>query len=217
MKIFLKKEIETKKKSIHSGFTLLETIMTVFIFSIIMLGTSLMLKNILVSNRQQILVMSNVSQARTIADNFVKELRNATYGVNGAYPINQATDTQVIFFSTAIQNNGTVSKIRYFISNNTLSKGITTPSGNPSDYNPATEVVTILSTKMSLGGNPLFYYYDGNYNGSGNPLSNPVNLNQIKFIKINLMILKQLSATSNSVFSVSAGASIRNLKTNLGN
>lgn len=181
-----------------------------------MLGTSLLLKDILVNIRQQYGVIDNVDQARRTADNFVKELRNITYGINGAYPISQASDTQVIFFSTAIKNNGTVTKVRYYVLNNTLYKGTIDPGSSASPYS-GQETITTLSTKMSLGSNPLFYYYDGNYNGEGSPLSQPVNLNQIKFIKINLIVLKELTASSNTTFTVSAGSSMRNLKDNLGN
>ncbi len=199
------------------GFTAVETIMTIFIFSIIMLGVSLLLKDILATVRQQTLVIDNTDQARRIASSFVKEIRNATSGANGAYAINEASDNQLIFFSPATNNNGTISKIRYYMVNNTLNKGVTQPAGNPLSYNGQQEVVTALLTKMSLGGNPLFYYYDGNYSGNGNSLAQPVNINQIKYIKINLTVLKELTATSNTTFTVSAGASIRNLKNNLGN
>ena len=44
-------------------------------------------------------------------DHFINELRNATYGANGSYPINQASDNQLIFFSASQGNNGVVSKI----------------------------------------------------------------------------------------------------------
>lgn len=213
----MKEKFKIKNKTGNqSGFTLAETIMTIFIFSIIMLGTSLMLKDILVNSRQQYGVIDNVDQARRVADNFIKELRNITYGINGAYPISQASDTQVIFFSTAIKNNGTVTKVRYYVLNNILYKGTTDPGSSPLPYS-GPETITTLSTKMSLGANPLFYYYDGNYNGDGSPLSQPVNLNKIKFIKINLIVLKELAASSNTTFTVSAGASMRNLKDNLGN
>lgn len=213
----MKEKFKIKNKTCNqSGFTLMETIMTIFIFSIIMLGTSLLLKDILVNIRQQYGVIDNVDQARRTADNFVKELRNITYGINGAYPISQASDTQVIFFSTAIKNNGTVTKVRYYVLNNTLYKGTIDPGSSASPYS-GQETITTLSTKMSLGSNPLFYYYDGNYNGEGSPLSQPVNLNQIKFIKINLIVLKELTASSNTTFTVSAGSSMRNLKDNLGN
>jgi prepilin-type N-terminal cleavage/methylation domain-containing protein len=206
-----------KKKFRQSGFTLVETIITIFIFGVIMLGTTLLLRNILSTTRQELGVIDSVDRTRRIATVFTNELRNAGNGANGAYPLGEASDTEIIFFSTAPKSDGTISKIRYYMSGSTLYKGITNPIGSPPTYVGASENTYTLSTKMSLGGNPLFYYYDGNYNGSGNPLSQPVNLNQVKFIKINLIVLKQLTANSTGTFTVSAGASIRNLKNNLGN
>ena len=144
------------------------------------------------------------------------ELRNATYGADGAYPINEAEDNELIFYSTAPNSNGTVSQIRYFMSGNTLYKGITNPGGNPLSYAGQPETVTTLSTQMSLGGKPLFYYYDGNYDGSESSLAQPVNVNVVRFIQINLIVLRDLTSTGTSTFTVTAGASLRNLKTNLG-
>ena len=201
----------------QSGFTLIETILTIFIFGILMAGTTLMIRDIFKVNEQQTGILSNANQATIISSNFANEIRNAAYGANGAYPINQATDNQIIFFSTVAGTNGTVSKIRYYISGNTLYKGVTNPGGSPLTYNGQTETVTALSTQMSIGASPLFYYYDGTYNGSGNPLANPVNINAVRFVKINLVILKGIESNSSATFSISAGASIRNLKTNLGN
>ena len=182
-----------------------------------MLGTTLMIKDIFTVSEQQNGVLSNTNQATIISDTFVNELRNATYGANGAYTINQATDNQIIFFSTAPKHDGTVSQIRYYIVGNNLYKGITNPGGTPLSYVGQTETITNLSTQMSMGANPLFYYYDGNYNGNGNPLTQPVNINAVRFIKINLIVLKDLTPNGSSTFTVITGASIRNLKTNLGN
>ncbi len=195
----------------------METLFTIFVFTLVMLGATLMIKDLLIFSKQQYGVLTNVDQARRIGNAFANELRNSAYGANGAYPINQATDNQIIFFSTAPRGNGTISKVRYYISGNTLSKGITDPAGSPLSYNGQTETITDLSTEMSMGGNPLFYYYDGNYNGSGNSLAQPVNINVVKFIKINLIVLKELARNGSSTFTVTAGASMRNLKTNLGN
>jgi len=200
-----------------SGFTLAETIVTVSIFTILMLGTTLMLRDILSSNTQEYSLLTNTTQANIIADHFVNELRNGTYGANGAYTINQASNTQLTFFSTGINNNGTISKIRYYITGNTLYKGVTNPAGSPPSYDGQTEKITALSNNMSIGNNPLFYYYDGNYSGTGTPLGSPININQIKFVKMNLTILKQLLKDSNTTFTSTPGASIRNLKNNLGN
>jgi prepilin-type N-terminal cleavage/methylation domain-containing protein len=201
----------------QTGFTLVETILTIFILGILMMGTTLMIRDIFQVSEQQSGILSNTNQATIISDAFVNEIRNATYGANGAYTINQAADNQIIFYSTAPQHNGTVSQIRYYISGNTLYKGITNPAGTPLSYSGQPEKITPLTTQMSMGANPLFYYYDGTYNGSGSSLVQPVNINVIRFVKLNLTVLKDVVPNSNSTFSVSAGASIRNLKTNLGN
>jgi len=206
-----------KTKFNQSGFTLMETLVTIFIFSILMLGTTLMIRDIFSVSRQQYGVLTNVNQAIIISNTFANEFRNGAYGANGAYPINQAVDNQIIFFSSAIKKDGTISKIRYYISGNTLYKGITNPGGSPLSYNGQTETITTLSTEMSMGSSPLFYYYDGNYNGTGNPMTQPVNINVVKFVKINLIVLKELTQNSSNTFTVIAGASMRNLKTNLGN
>ncbi|MFZ1020108.1 MAG: prepilin-type N-terminal cleavage/methylation domain-containing protein [Minisyncoccia bacterium] len=201
----------------QSGFTLVETIFTIFIFTLLMMGITLMMRDIFSVSNQEFGILTNVGQARSIADNFVKEIRNGAYGANGAYPINQATNNQIIFFSTAPSGNGTVSQVRYYISGNSLYKGITNPAGSPPSYIGQPETITTLSTQMSMGVSPLFYYYDGSYNGSGNPLSSPVNINAVRFVKINLIVLQALTANSTNTFTVLAGASMRNLKNNLGN
>jgi prepilin-type N-terminal cleavage/methylation domain-containing protein len=201
----------------QSGFTLMETLLTIFIFSILIAGTTLMIKNIFSVSEQQTGILSNTNQATIISENFSNEIRNASYGANGAYPINQATANQIIFYSTAPLGNGTVSQVRYYISGNTLYKGITNPGGSPLSYSGQTEKITTLTNQMSMGANSLFSYYDGNYNGTGSPLAQPVNLNAIRFVTINLTVLKDFTPNSTNTFTVSAGASIRNLKTNLGN
>jgi prepilin-type N-terminal cleavage/methylation domain-containing protein len=201
----------------QSGFTLIETLVTIFIFGLLMMGTTLMIKDIFSVSQQQNGVLSNTNQATLISSAFANEIRNATYGANGAYPINQATNNQIIFYSTADSVNGTVSQIRYYVSGNTLYKGVTNPGGSPLSYVGQTEKITPLITQMSMGSTPLFYYYDGNFNGNGNPLTQPVNINVIRFVQINLIALKDVTPTSSNTFTVTAGASIRNLKTNLGN
>ena len=209
--------MKINNEKFNLGFTLMETIVTTFIFGVLMIGTTTLLRDIFVSNSGETLSMNNVARVRQVANVFVKEIRNSTYGVDGAYPINQADDTQTVFFSTAPQNNGTVSRIRYYVSNGKLYKGITDPSGSPLKYNLVDEKITTLLTNLSLGSDPLFYYYDGNYDGTTSPLTGPVNLTQIKFIKIDITVLKQLVQGSTNTFNITAGAVFRNLKNNLGN
>ena len=110
-----------------------------------------------------------------------------------------------------------MARIRYYLATSTLYKGVIVPSGSPLTYNLGQEKILTVQTDLISTTTPIFYYYDGNYNGSSTPLTQPVNTTQIKYVKINLNILKQNTISDSSTFNISTGASIRNLKTNLGN
>jgi hypothetical protein len=84
-------------------------------------------------------------------------------------------------------------------------------------YNDALKAISIVQRDIANQGTPLFTYYDGNYNGSTNALSQPINANLVRFVKINLMVLHNNQDQSQSSFSITAGASIRSIKDNLGN
>jgi hypothetical protein len=64
----------------------------------------------------------------------------------------------------------------------------------------------------------LFSYYGNSYAGSTStaPLSQPVNLGDVTFAQMSLTLLKLDMRNSTSTFVLESGASIRNLKTNLG-
>lgn len=204
-----------KKQS--KGFTLVETLATIFIFSIIMIGVTLLLRDIFKSSKQQPLALDVVDQARIAISSFTNELRNATAGSDGSYPINQAGDSQIIFYSTYGDTIGGINKIRYYVSGTTLYKGMTAPSGNPLTYNPTSETSTVVVNDLSNESTPIFYYYNGDYAGTSTPLAQPININDVKFVAINLILPNQDSRESTTTFTITAGAAIRNLKNNLGN
>lgn len=201
----------------QKGFTLIEVLITISIFVVLIFGVSATLNDIFINSNQQLLSMSNIDQARSALATFTNELRNATTGSDGSYPLNQAGDSQIIFFSNLGTSNTTIKRIRYYVSGSTLYKGVVLPSGNPLTYNLSSEAVIPVINGISVSGTPSFSYYDGNYNGTGTALAQPVNLNQIRFVKINLMVLNQITPSDTSTFPVTAGATIRSVKDNLGN
>lgn len=204
-------------KKTSTGFTLVETLVTIGIFVILMLGITILFKNIYVTSNQQSLSLETTDQARLELFNFTNEIRNATNGNDGSYPIIQADNAQVVFFSSFGATDNNINRIRYYVVNSTLYKGTTIPTGSPKTYNLSTETVLPVVTNIAATTSSIFYYYDGNYDGTSTPLTQPVNVNQIKFVKMNLTITKQDARNSTSTFSVIAGGAIRNLKTNLGN
>ncbi len=200
-----------------SGFTLIESVVTIVIFATLMLGVTKILTVILTTSKQDLSSAGNIDQVKRISNNFTNEIRNSANGANGAYAVNKADDTQLIFYSTGIKKDGSISQVRYYTSGNTLYKGVKPSAGNPPTYDTY-ETITPLLTTLASGSSPLFYYYDGNYQGTGNSLTQPVNINNVSFIKMNLVVLKNDDKNNTvSTFAVSSGGSLRNLKTNLGN
>ena len=209
--------MEKIKYTKQNGFTLIEIVVALSIFTILAFGVYQLLNDIFVNSNQQTLSMDNIDQARLVLSTFTNEIRDATTGSDGSFPLNQVDDSQIIFYSNFGTNNSVVKRIRYYISGSTLYKGIILPTGSPLAYNLFSESVSPVLTGVSNGSSQLFYYYDGNYDGSTSALSQPVNINRVRFVRINLMVLNQITPTDKSTFSISTGAAIRSIKDNLGN
>jgi prepilin-type N-terminal cleavage/methylation domain-containing protein len=199
------------------GFTLIETIVAISILTIIAFGTATLFKEVLSGSSQHQLAINNADQARTLEFTFVNELRNAVTANDGSAPLNQAGDNEIIFYTNYRSTNGTAKRVRYYYDTNIIYKGVIVPSGSPLSYDINSEVVNAVQNDVvNTPGTPIFYYYDGNYAGTSTPLSQPVNLNQVKFVKMNLSVLSQDIRNGITTFPLSVGATIRILKTNLG-
>lgn len=205
------------KKKDQKGFTLMETMVTIGIFSVLMLGVIELFILVLKVPSQQLVASGNVDQARRGLSTFVNEMRNAGPGNNGGYALSLAGDSQIVFYSNYGATGSVFKRVRYYLSGNTLYKGVVIPTGSPLAYNLGSEVITTVQNNVVNGSIPVFYYYDGNYDGSTDALAQPVNVTTVTFVKINLTILKQTTATSTSAFTINTGVGIRSLKTNLGN
>jgi len=203
------------KKNNSGGFTLLEMVIAITIFSTLMFVVSSLLLSIIKNPEAELSAMSTIDHARMVSTNFTNELRGASFGSDGAYPLGQAGDSQIIFYSNIGASGNNINRIRYYILGNTLYKGVTTPSVGPLIYDPASESVKPILNGVMNGAVPVFYYYNGDYDGAGTELSQPINVNQAKFARINLSVKEQSSSDNNSIFDLNAGVAIRSLKDNL--
>jgi Tfp pilus assembly protein PilW len=208
------------KNSKHKGVTVIELLVSVFIVTLIMGAVPIFFKQIFTSSSQKTQFLNDSDESRYIISRFTSEIRSAAYGADGSYPLNQAGDTQIIFFTTlGGSSTTTVKRIRYYVSGNTLYKGIINPSASAPIYNSASEVVISVARDLaSTTGSSGFSYYDGNYDGSSTAVAftQPVNVNLVKYVKLNLSFVKQTNKAT-STASDSGGGTIRNLKINLGN
>ncbi len=198
-----------------TGFTLIEVVVVIGIFGLISVGVISLVSTVFVQSTKQGTSIADTDQARKLSIQFSQELRNAVYGVTGAYPLNSAGDQEIIFFSN-VDNDPQIERVRYYLQNGSLYKGIVDPTGSPATYNLATEVATKVQSNVANGSTPLFYYYNDSYDGTtGSALAQPVNVSQVNFIKLNLVLYNK-AASSGTTYTVTGGSTIRNLKTNLG-
>lgn len=199
----------------NNGFTLIEIIVVIAITTILIFLFSALLVKVLKDPNQQMKAMENIYKSRNVVSDFSNEMRNCVFAQDGSYPISKATDNEIIFFSNYKAGEGNVKRIRYYISNGVLYKGVVFASGNPPIYNIASEVVTQVASSITNNLQPIFYYYDGNYDGTGQHLQQPVNINNIRYINISLNVLKETTKGSTSEFTIIGGSTIRPLKDNL--
>ena len=201
-----KQKIKINKSS---GFTLAEMMVAIGVFSILLFVIVGLLISIIEKPKSQLIAMDNIDQARFVSSAFTNEIRAAAYGT---YPITLANNSEIIFYSPIGAASGSINRIRYYISGDVLYKGIIAPPST-------TEATKAILPGISNGGTPLFYYYGDDYDGNGNgvALSTPANVNNIKFVEINLIVKRQVTPQDTSTFSLKAGATIRILKDNLSN
>lgn len=198
----------------NSGFTLIEVIISVALFSIVMLGVVLLVTSIFVDSNKQSRSLSNSDQARKLSFQLVKELRNSVYANTGAYPLAAADNTQLTFYSN-VDGGSDVERIRYYVNGGRLYRGLLKPTGNPLTYVTANETSRVVQDDVMNSANPIFYYYNENYDGvTGSALTQPVSLAQVRFVRLNLEV-RTRTGSATDYFTVTAGGTIRGLKTNL--
>jgi len=96
------------------GFTLLESIITIFIFILAFgaaVGFVIWIYRFQSFTWEQSIA---IEEARRGIETMVKEIREATYGENGAFPIEKADDKEFIFYSD-IDGDSNVERVRYFL------------------------------------------------------------------------------------------------------
>ena len=197
------------------GFTLIELLISMGLISVLGLGI-VAIQYFLSQN--QIVVWNNYSSiddANVATSQMVREIRTARYGDNGAYPIEDALDQELIFY-TNVDSDQDTEKVRYFLSGTILSKGVINPVGFPVTYPSGSEVVFPISQIVRNGLTPVFYYYNGDWptDTLNNPLALTNRLSATKLVKVYLR-LNAKAADPTSDYVLEPYVQIRMLKENL--
>lgn len=192
----------------------MELLVVVFIFSLVALSLSRFTSDIFTLNFFLQGSLNAQIDMRHIVKVMITEIREAGPSASGAYPIALASTSAITFYSDA-DNDGVRDQVRYFISNGSLKRGVTAPSGSPATYNLGNEKLTTLASDIvSSSTLPMFQYYPSSYTGTTSPLSFPVDVPSIRLVKITVIIDRDPNRSPSTIMT-SSQVNIRNLKDNL--
>lgn len=203
--------IKSLKK--QKGFTLLEILIAIGVFLIILIPLFNFERDIFYNNSFVQKSLLAEQESRRVLKNIISELRTSSSSNNGSYPIVLASSTAITFFSD-INDDGLKEQIRYFLDGTTLKKGVIKPSGQPYQYITEDEEIFLEVNNISPLSTDIFEYYDDSYSGTTSPLSLPINIPEIRLVKITLMVEADPNRPPAPLYFTSQ-VSIRNLKDNL--
>jgi len=202
--------------NLSKSFSLIEAIVTIFIFILSIGLLTAFIINIYRAYSYNFEQIQAINEARKGIETMVKEIREAKYGDDGSYPIQEAGDFQFIFYSD-IDKDLATERVRYFLEGTDFKKGVVKPTGDPPQYVLTNETITILSTNVrNAVPGPIFTYYNGDWPNDtvNNPLPTLTRLTETKLMHVYLKVNVNPNRPPDD-FELESDAQIRNLKTNL--
>lgn len=188
------------------AFTLIETIVVVGLTAFILITLTFLIQYFYKTNAYALEQSQAVNSARRSVENAVADLREASYGADGSYPIMEAATSSVLFYAN-VDSDPAIEKVRYYLSGTTLYRGTTKPAGSPPSYAGQTETTTLVVDNIRNGSSvPLFSYYDA----SGTLLSAPITIADIASVTITVLTDVNPNRAPN-VYTLIGSATLRNI------
>lgn len=195
----------------RKGFSIIEIVTSVFIMGIIAIAISALFvwgwRTWQYSNDQA----RTINAFRKAYDQTVKEIREMQAASNGAYNIESAAASELIFYANT-DTDDERERVRLTLSGNDLIKGIIQPAGSPATYPSGSETTAVIA--QYIRNNDIFSYYDQNFTGTENPLTFPVSVSSVRLVRFFLSIDLD-TARPPGAFDLSTNIALRNLKQNL--
>lgn len=174
------------KKYFKKGFSLIEIIITIAILTGVLSLIGLFQSDIFSMNNLINDGLNNQYETKQLLKSFNLELRTATTSPNGDYPLAQAGTSTLIFYAN-IDNEEDIEKVSYLFDGTDFKKFVIKPTeGNIYDENNKVLLKEVENVEQGV----IFKYYDSISDGSfaATPLSEPINILDIRLIKLKLQI-----------------------------
>lgn len=193
------------------GFTLVEVVMTVAIFTLVMYAVFTGISTFYTYNAYSIAQAHQVDQARRGIEILVRDIREMTYADNGAYPLAIMEPHRIGFFSD-IDRDNSVEYVEYTLTGTTIDKQIFGATGTPPLYATTSEATHVLSryVQNNIQGTSTFLYFDQN----GALAGTSTNVTDIAYIRAQIIVNIDENRDPGQ-FMLKSSAALRNLKEGL--
>ncbi len=197
-------------QNLKRGFSLVEVIITISIFSVLSLAVSSTIVLFYKSNEERVAQSAEVQSASRALKSAVRDFREATYADNGSFPITEASAHEVTFYSD-IDKDDSEELVTYVLDGTNLMREVTNPTGNPPTYPGTPSETTLISEYVrNIAQSQSTFVY---YNSDGDVISGS-DVAEIASIQFQVIVNIDPDAAPGS-FKISSRATLRNLKTNL--
>jgi len=194
------------------GFSYVEMIVTIAISSIVMVVIVTSVLYFYSSNANILEQSLQVNSARKGVEYLVRDIREATYSEEGAFPVVAIGSTSITFYGDVDRDNS-VERVRYFLDvDSNFKKTITEPTGTPLSYGALISTSTVAEFIRNIDqGVPLFTYFNKDGVAIGTDYSSTT---AVAYVKVNLIVNVNPTRLPGE-YTLRSAATLRNLKTNL--
>ncbi len=199
--------------TLHSkrrGFTFIEMIVVVAMFTILSLTVTSTIVQFYKTNAYAVAQSSEVQSASHAMKLVIRDIREATYADNGSFPVVSASSNNFVFFSD-IDRDNSVERVEYVLVGTKLMKYITNAAGSPLSYSGTpSETHTISEFIRNIAqATPTFRYFDSTDTEiSGSDVT--------EIVSVGVGIIVNVDPNrSPGLFTLTSHATLRNLKDNL--
>jgi hypothetical protein len=180
-------------------------VITVALFTALVLAVAAVANSFYTTRGNAIDQAFALQSARIGTEAVVRDIREAAFADNGAYPIESIGSNELILYADR-DRDASVERIRYFLDDTALKRGVTEAVGSPPTYSGSEAVSTVAADVRNVDrGIPVFQYFE-----SGSATSTVSAVTDVGYVTVTLVVNVTPSEQPKD-FTLSSSASLRNV------
>jgi len=187
--------------------TLIEALIAISIFTILMITIISSIIFFYRANTSSLEQSYQIEDARKGVELLVRDIREATYGDNGAYLIASMSANSLTFYADTDKDD-VIERIRYMLDGTTLYRNVLDSSGIPPSYTGSGATSTVSAYVRNIEeGTAVFTYYDSD----GNVITDYLQVDEVRLVTVNLVV-NILPIRAPEEFTLRSSATLRNVR-----